>query len=113
MSWQCEDALVLEPASSLGATDNCQVEAVELMTDSGHSIQQPAGIMLQDSLIEAGPTLTPLLHRDLKQHLATAFADLAADSCNRPTYLAEIIPDEPKIVGTTDAARQGMGGVFF
>ena len=52
------------------------------------------------------------LTRDLKLHLAT-FADLAADLCNRPTYLAEIVPDEPKIVGTTDAARQGMGGVFF
>ena len=50
------------------------------------------------------------LTRDLKLHLAT-FADLAADLCNRPTYLAEIVPDEPKIVGTTDAARQGILGL--
>ena len=48
----------------------------------------------------------------LRDHL-DAFAALAADLSRRPTHLAEIVPEEPAVVGTVDAAKAGMGGVFF
>ena len=42
-----------------------------------------------------------------------AFACLAADLVARPTHLAEIVPEDPKCLGATDAAKPGMGGVYF
>ena len=48
----------------------------------------------------------------LRQHI-TAFASLAASLCHRPTHLAEIIPQTPSFLGTTDAAKPGMGGVYY
>ena len=50
--------------------------------------------------------------RHLKRHIH-AFAALAADVCSRPTYLPELVAERPAVIGATDAARQGMGGVFF
>ena len=47
------------------------------------------------------------------RHHVRAFAALAASLRHRPTHLAEIVPEEPAILGTTDAAKAGMGGVFF
>lgn len=47
------------------------------------------------------------------RHHISAFAALAADLSNRPTHLAEIVPQSPSLLGTTDAARAGMGGVYF
>ena len=52
------------------------------------------------------------IDRHLRLHLEE-FAALAADLCSRPTYLPEIIPERPKFFGASDAAKQGMGGVFF
>ena len=49
--------------------------------------------------------------RILRRHL-NAFASLAASLCTWPTYLAEIVPQEPSFLGATDAAKMGMGGVF-
>ena len=48
----------------------------------------------------------------LRRHI-DAFASLAADLCKRPTYLAEVVPQDPSYLGTTDAAKMGMGGVFY
>lgn len=42
-----------------------------------------------------------------------AFCRLAASLCSRPTSIAEIVPQDPSLLGATDAARQGMGGVYF
>ena len=47
------------------------------------------------------------------RHHIEAFAALAADLSHRPTHLAEIVPEAPKLLGTTDAAKAGMGGVYF
>ena len=48
----------------------------------------------------------------LRDHIA-AFARLASDLSRRPTHLAEIVPQEPTLLGATDAAKAGMGGVYF
>ena len=48
----------------------------------------------------------------LRHHIRT-FSRLAASLRNRPTHLAEIVPQEPTLLGATDAAKVGMGGVFF
>ena len=50
--------------------------------------------------------------RSLRQHIG-AFASLAASLRHRPTHLAEIVPQDPSILGATDAAKAGMGGVYF
>lgn len=50
--------------------------------------------------------------RALRQHIG-AFASLAASLRHRPTHLAEIVPQDPSILGATDAAKAGMGGVYF
>lgn len=42
-----------------------------------------------------------------------AFSRLATSLCHRPTKLAEIVPQEPSLLGATDAAKAGMGGVYF
>jgi len=41
------------------------------------------------------------------------FEALAADLHLRPTRLAEIVPDIPSGIGAVDAAKPGMGGVWF
>ena len=48
----------------------------------------------------------------LRKHIQ-AFASLAASLSHRPTHLAEIVPQLPSLLGATDAAKMGMGGVFF
>jgi hypothetical protein len=48
----------------------------------------------------------------LCEHL-NAFASLAPSLCRRPTHLAEIVPELPAFVGTTDAAKAGMSGVYY
>ena len=50
--------------------------------------------------------------KHLRRHIHD-FAKLAADLCSRPTHLAEIVAEAPSSIGATDAARAGMGGVFF
>ena len=50
--------------------------------------------------------------KHLRRHIHD-FALLAADLCSRPTHLAEIVPEAPTSIGATDAAKAGMGGVFF
>jgi hypothetical protein len=47
------------------------------------------------------------------RHHITTFASLAASLCHRPTHLAEFVPQEPSLLGATDAAKPGMGGVYF
>ena len=42
-----------------------------------------------------------------------AFGRLSTSLCQRPTHLAEIVPQEPTLLGATDAAKAGMGGVYF
>ena len=41
------------------------------------------------------------------------FKNLARDLHDRPTNLAEIIPDVPSGIGAVDASKHGMGGVIF
>ena len=48
----------------------------------------------------------------LRQHI-DAFSRLAASLRTRPTYLAEIVPQEPTLLGATDAAKAGMGGIYY
>ncbi len=50
--------------------------------------------------------------RSLRRHLDT-FASLAASLGNRPTHLVEIMLQRPSHLGTTDAAKAGMGGVYY
>ena len=52
------------------------------------------------------------INQSLRRHLDT-FAALAASLSSRPTHLAEIVPQEPTLVGATDAAKAGMGGVYY
>ena len=49
---------------------------------------------------------------DLRNHLSD-FEALARDVSQRPTRLAEIVPDYPSAIGSVDAAKTGMGGVIF
>ena len=41
------------------------------------------------------------------------FLYLAQDVANRPTHLAEVVPTPPTYYGAVDAAKAGMGGVWF
>jgi hypothetical protein len=52
------------------------------------------------------------INASLQSHI-NAFASLAASLCHRPTHLAEIVPQDPSFLGTTDAAKAGMGGIFY
>lgn len=52
--------------------------------------------------------LTAAVHDQLAD-----FERLACDLGNRPTRIAEIVPSAPTYVGACDAARTGMGGVWF
>ena len=47
--------------------------------------------------------------KSLRAHIDT-LASLASSLSHRPTHLAEIVPQEPTLLGTTDAAKAGMGG---
>jgi hypothetical protein len=48
----------------------------------------------------------------LRDHL-TDFEALARSISQRPTRLAEIVPDYPLVIGSVDTPRPGMGGVLF
>jgi hypothetical protein len=52
--------------------------------------------------------LTP----SIRAHLDD-FESLAQSLASRPTRLAEIIPDVPTFIGSCDASKAGMGGVWF
>ena len=52
------------------------------------------------------------ISKGLRAHIDT-LASLAASLSHRPTHLAEIVPQEPTLLGTTDAAKAGMGGVYY
>jgi hypothetical protein len=52
--------------------------------------------------------LTPAI----QAHLAD-FESLAQSLAARPTRLAELIPDVPTFIGSCDASKAGMGGVWF
>ena len=41
------------------------------------------------------------------------FLHLATDVSNRPTHIAEVVPTPPTYIGAMDAAKSGMGGVWF
>jgi hypothetical protein len=47
------------------------------------------------------------------RHHINAFASLAASLSSRPTYLAELVEQEPTLLGATDAAKQGLGGIYY
>ena len=51
--------------------------------------------------------------KEVRHSLLAFFLTLLNNLSNRPTYLAEIIPEDPLFLGATDAAKPGMGGVFF
>ena len=50
--------------------------------------------------------------RSLRAHI-DHFSALASSLRSRPTHLAELVPQEPTLLGATDAAKAGMGGVFY
>jgi len=41
------------------------------------------------------------------------FLWLLEDVCNCPTHLAEVVPTPPSYIGAMDAAKAGIGGVWF
>ena len=41
------------------------------------------------------------------------FLHLAQDITSRPTHIAEVVPTPPTYYGSMDAAKEGMGGVWF
>ena len=49
---------------------------------------------------------------NVRHHLQT-FEALVADLCKQPTHLAEIVPEDPALIGTTDGSGLGLGGVFM
>jgi hypothetical protein len=48
----------------------------------------------------------------LRDHLSD-FECLTLSIADRPTRIAEIVPDYPSVIGAVDAAKVGMGGVLF
>ena len=52
--------------------------------------------------------ITPTVRDQLKD-----FLWLANDVSSRPTHLSEIVPTPPTYYGAMDAARAGMGGIWF
>ena len=52
------------------------------------------------------------INQELKDHIYE-LARLSSSLRERPTYLAEIVPQEPTLLGATDAAKVGMGGIFY
>jgi hypothetical protein len=52
--------------------------------------------------------ITPAIQAQLAD-----FEHLARDLGSRPTRLSEIVPDLPVALGASDAAKPGMGGVWF
>ena len=48
----------------------------------------------------------------MRHHLDT-FEELAVSLSERPTHLAEIVEQDPSYAGATDAAKAGMGGVYY
>ena len=52
------------------------------------------------------------INASLRQHIS-AFASLAASLGRRPTHFAEIVEQDPSTLGCTDAAKPGMGGIFY
>ena len=53
-------------------------------------------------------TITPTIRDQLLD-----FLHLAQDVTSRPTHLAEVVPTPPTYYGAVDAAKAGMGGVWF
>ena len=53
-------------------------------------------------------TITPTIRDQLLD-----FLYLAKDVTSRPTHLAEVVPTPPTYYGAVDAAKSGMGGVWF
>ena len=47
------------------------------------------------------------------RHQLLDFLWLAESVSERPTHLAEVVPTPPSYLGTVDAAKEGMGGVWF
>jgi hypothetical protein len=47
------------------------------------------------------------------RHQLQDFLWLAKDVCDRPTHIAEVVPTPPTYYGAMDAAKAGMGGVWF
>jgi hypothetical protein len=62
--------------------------------------------------IELCPDNRVRINKSLRHHI-NAFASLATSLRNCPTHLAEVVPQAPSLLGTTDAAKVGMGGVYF
>ena len=52
------------------------------------------------------------LHKEAKNQL-NDFLHLATDLASRPTRIAEVVPSTPTHRGCCDAAKSGMGGVWF
>jgi hypothetical protein len=52
------------------------------------------------------------INQSLRHHIDT-FALLAASLRDRLTHLAEVVPQVPSFLGTMDATKVGMGGVYF
>jgi hypothetical protein len=76
-------------------------------------IQGSAGLFgaLQLGLKEADPHRVRIT-KHIREHLDD-FERLAQDLCDRPTKIAELLPEHPTVIQAVDAAKAGMGGVIF
>ena len=76
-------------------------------------IQGSAGLFgaLQLGLKEADPHRVRI-SKHIREHLDD-FERLAQDLCDRPTKIAELLPEHPTVIQAVDAAKAGMGGVIF
>ncbi|CAJ1946536.1 unnamed protein product [Cylindrotheca closterium] len=76
----------------------------------------PGARGLFSPLQEAFRTKTPdhrLLLNAMVHQFLDDFRQLSKTLFDRPTRIAELIPQDPSVIGTTDASGQGMGGVAF
>ena len=71
------------------------------------------GYSPNSSLFSRGPrTTVSVIHKEARHQLLDLQL-LAHDLANRPTRIAEVLPQWPTYVGCCDAAKPGMGGVWL
>ena len=77
-----------------------------------HAIPGARGLFstLQEAFRHTEPKRGRIRLTKTVHHFLADFKWLANDISNRPTRLAELLPKDPKVLGTTDAAACGMGG---
>ena len=66
--------------------------------------------------LQLGLTHADKHHMQITPHLWAHLTDFEALACSithHPTWFVEIVPDYPSVIGSVDAAKQGIRGVLF